>query len=66
MGASLVARVEAVGADAFQLVADRLLRDHQVSLHCPQEKKNKFPRMNYPDERSSTSLRLHLGNVGSQ
>jgi len=30
MGASLVARVEAVGADAFQLVADRLLRDHQA------------------------------------
>ncbi|KAI9606625.1 hypothetical protein H4Q26_006161 [Puccinia striiformis f. sp. tritici PST-130] len=30
MGVSLVARVEGVGADAFQLIADRLLRDHQA------------------------------------
>ncbi|WAR60852.1 hypothetical protein PtB15_13B98 [Puccinia triticina] len=30
MGVSVVARVEAVGADALQLVADRLLHDHQA------------------------------------
>ncbi|KAA1085380.1 hypothetical protein PGT21_005124 [Puccinia graminis f. sp. tritici] len=30
MGASLVARVEGIGVDAFQLVTDRLLRDHQA------------------------------------
>jgi hypothetical protein len=31
MGVSLVARVDAVGADGLQLIADRLMRDHQVS-----------------------------------
>ncbi|PLW56998.1 hypothetical protein PCANC_02864, partial [Puccinia coronata f. sp. avenae] len=29
MGVSLVARVDAVGADGLQLIADRLMRDHQ-------------------------------------
>jgi hypothetical protein len=60
MGVSLVARVEGIGVDAFQLVTDRLLRDHQVS--SLRTKSNVQNSWSWPT--ASWILRLYPGNVG--